>query len=312
MPNLNTSHLVLLLVAVAYVVLRVALPRGPEKASAFLRTVLLCTAAFLILSPFLWLFAAVFKDKDVLMQYTFLPPIAEWSARTLNLENFRALFAGEQAVEGVVYFWEYVVNSLFLASTTTMISLFFCSLGGYALAKYQFAGRKQIMVFMAGSMMFPGMLFLAPVYKLIYQLGWMDTYYALLVPGACGVFGMFLFRQAMSGLPDSLLESARIDGAGEFNIYLNIAMPLVRPMTGAYCLITFLGSWNNFLGPQIFIQTQSKLTLPVVLNQYIGVYTQQYGVFLAGTLLAIIPPAILFLALQREFVAGLTSGAVKG
>jgi multiple sugar transport system permease protein len=89
-------------------------------------------------------------------------------------------------------------------------------------------------------------------------------------------------------------------------------MPLVRPMSGAFCLISFLGSWNNFLGPQIYLHTQSKMTLPVVLTQYVGVYQQQYGVFLAGTLVAILPPAILFLALQREFIAGLTSGAVKG
>ena len=125
------------------------------------------------------------------------------------------------------------------------------------------------------------------------------------------MFGIFLFRQAILGVPDDLIEAGRIDGCGEFRIYLTLVMPLVRPMTGAFCLISFLGAWNAFLGPNIFLQTQSKLTLPVVLNQYIGEYTQQYGVFLAGTLLAIIPPAILFFALQREFISGLTSGAVK-
>ena len=312
MPPLNTSHWILFGLAAFYFVLRYAHPKGRTVAPAYARFTLLAMAAFLILSPFIWLVCAAFKDKDVLMQYSFLPPISEWSRETLNLDNFKTLFAGESAVEGVVYFWEYVLNSLFLATAGTLISLFFSSLGGYALAKFDFLGRKYLLAFMAGSMMFPGMLFLAPVYKLIYQLGWMDTYYALLIPGACGVFGMFLFRQAMASVPESLLESARMDGAGEFRIYYSIAMPLVRPMTGAYCLISFLGSWNNFLGPQIYIQSQSKLTLPVVLNQYMGVYTQQYGVFLAGTLLAIIPPAILFLALQREFVAGLTSGAVKG
>jgi len=232
-------------------------------------------------------------------------------AFVLQDPSFRTLFAGENTVQGRVFFWEYIVNSLFLACSATSISLFFASLGGYALAKYKFRGRNAVMAFMVGSMMFPAMLFLAPVYKLIYRFGWMDSYLALLVPGACSVFGMFLFRQAMVGVPDSLIEAARIDGAGEFGIYLTVIMPLVRPMTGAYCLITFLGNWNNFIGPQIFIQTQGKLTLPVVLNQYLGVYNQEYGVFLAGTLLAIIPPAVLFFALQKEFVAGLTSGAVK-
>jgi ABC-type glycerol-3-phosphate transport system permease component len=115
----------------------------------------------------------------------------------------------------------------------------------------------------------------------------------------------------MLGVPNDLLEAGRIDGCGEFRIYLQLAMPLVRPMTGAFCLISFLGSWNSFLAPNIYLQTQSKLPLPVVLNQYIGEYAQHYGVFLAGTLLAIIPPAVLFFALQREFISGLTSGAVK-
>jgi multiple sugar transport system permease protein len=309
---MNTIHIFLLILAGIYFALRWGLPRGEQKATVYLRYLLLSMAAALILSPFVWLVCAVFKDKDVLMQYTFLPPLSQWSLDTINLDNFVALFSGEDTVEGKVYFWEYVINSLFLASASTTISLFFASMGGYALAKYQFNGRKAIMAFMVGSMMFPGMLFLAPVYKMIFSFGWMDTYLALLVPGACSVFGMFLFRQALMGVPDSLIEAARIDGANELYIYLRIVMPLVRPMTGAFCLITFLGNWNSFIGPQVFIQTQSKLPLPVVLNQYIGVYTQQYGVFLAGTLIAIIPPAVLFFSLQKEFVAGLTSGAVKG
>jgi ABC-type glycerol-3-phosphate transport system permease component len=295
-----------------YLALRFVWPRKDEIAAVYLRYILLGLAAFLILCPFVWLFCAVLKDKDVLMQYTFLPPISEWSSKTLNFQNFQKLFSGETSVQGVIYFWEYIANSLFLSCATTSINLFFASLGGYALAKYEFTGKKAIMAFMIGSIMFPGMLFLAPVYKLIYQIGWMDSYMALIVPGACSVFGIFLFRQAMVGIPTSLVEAARMDGASEFGIYWNIAMPLVRPMTGAYCLITFLGSWNSFIGPQIFIQTQSKLTLPVILNQYMGVYSQQYGVFLAGTLLAIVPPAILFFVLQKEFVAGLTSGGVKG
>jgi len=309
---MNGIHLALMVMIAVYVVLRWGYPRRVEIAKVYLRYVLLGMAAFLILCPFVWLLCSVFKDKDVLMQYSFFPPLSEWSTKTLNLDNFKTLFAGEDTVKGKVYFWEYVINSVFVASASTTIQLFFASMGGYALSKYEFRGRKAIMAFMVGSMMFPGMLFLAPVYKMIFTFGWMDTYLALLVPGACSVFGMFLFRQAMVSVPDSLIEAARIDGASEFGIYFEIVMPLVRPMTGAFCLITFLGSWNQFIGPQIYIQTQSKLTLPVVLNQYIGVYTQQYGVFLAGTLLAIIPPAILFFALQREFVAGLTSGAVKG
>lgn len=312
MPAWNHAHTVIALALAIYAALSLGGYRGRQWANSYARYLLLSAAALLILSPFAWLIAAVFKDKDVLMQYSFLPPLSEWSSTTLNLSNFRDLFAGDASMAGVVYFYEYVLNSIFISCMVTMVSLFFSSMGGYALAKFDFHGRRVLMLFMVGSMMFPSMLFLAPLYKLIYQLGWIDSYWSLIAPSAISVFGMFLFRQSFIGVPDSLLESARMDGAGEFYIYLHIGMPLVRPMTGAFCLIVFLQSWNNFISPQIYIQSQHKLTLPVVLNQYIGVYTQQYGVFLAGTLLALIPPAILFLALQREFVAGLTSGAVKG
>ena len=309
---MNRLQVTLLALIGLYPILRLLLRGRARIANGYARHLVLGLAACLMLAPFAWLVCAAFKDKDVLMQYMFLPPLWKWSSATINLDNFRQLFAGEDSLQGKVYFWEYIVNSLLLASVTTTVQLFFCSMGGYALAKFDFRGKRAIMAFMIGSLMIPGILFLAPVFKLIHELGWMDTYLALVVPGAAGVFGIFLFRQAIVRLPNSLIEAARIDGANEFAIYFNIIMPLVRPMTGAFCLVCFLGSWNAFIGPQIYLQSTSKLTLPVILNQYVGVYQQQYGVFLAGTLLAIIPPAILFFILQKEFVAGLTSGGVKG
>jgi ABC-type glycerol-3-phosphate transport system permease component len=254
--------------------------------------------------------ADVARLNRLLLEMTFPDQIR--ASRAMNLDNFTTLFAGEETVQGRVYFWQYLLNSLFLAGAATTLQLFLCSMAGYALAKYRFAGRNLIVLYMLGTMMVPAVMLLAPVYKLIHSIGWSDSYLALLVPGAVTAFGIVLFRQAILSVPDELIEAGRIDGCGEFHIYLHLVMPLVRPLTSAFCLVAFLGSWNNFLGPQIFIHTQGKLTVPVVLNQYMGVYTQQYGVFLAGTLLAIIPPAILFFALQREFVSGLTSGAVKG
>lgn len=309
---MNLIHYILIAAVLVYFGLLFWAPRRGRTANRYLAGVFLVIAAALVLTPFVWLVCSVFKDKSVLMQYSFLPPISEWSAETLNFDNFKTLFAGDESAQGKVYFWQYIVNSLFLACAGTTIGLFLTSISGYALAKYEFKGRNFLIFFMVGSMMFPAMLFLGPLYEIIFKIHWMDTYYALLIPNACAVFGIFLFRQAMQGIPNSLIEAARMDGAGEFQIYWNVVMPLVRPMTGAYCLITFLGNWNNFLSPQIYINTAAKQTLPVILNQYIGVYNQQYGVFLAGTLLAIIPPAILFFALQKEFVAGLTSGATKG
>lgn len=288
---------------------------GPYKmrqaSLVYLRYLFLVLAATLVLMPFAWLVAAAFKKPEALMEHTFLPPVGQWR-ELLGAQNYRDLFAGEETSQGRVYFWRYLLNSLFLASTGTCLHIFCASLTGFAIAKYEFRGKALITGLMLGSMMIPGMILLAPLYELIYRFGWMDTYWALLIPGAVPVFGVFLFRQAIVGVPDELLEAARVDGCGEFGIYWNLVMPLVRPMIGAFCLVSFLGSWNSFLGPQIFIQSQAKLTLPVVLNQYIGLYAQKYGVFLAGTLLSIIPPAVMFFSLQKEFVSGLTSGAVKG
>jgi ABC-type glycerol-3-phosphate transport system permease component len=308
-------------------------------ARSYAQLVSLLLVATVILMPFVWLACAAFKDKNVLNEYMFLPPIQTWFKEqvlvdgklvprdavqagkivnddekvhgTLNLGNFQTLFKPQATPQGPVSFWRHIVNSIFLASTGTVLSMFFSSMGGYALSKFRFRGRNAILTLMLASLTVPAVALLAPNLQVISMLGWMDTYKALLVPASVSVFGIFLYRQAMLGVPNDLIEAGRIDGCGEFRIYLQLIMPLVRPMTGAFCLITFLGMWNSFLGPNVFLQTQSKLPLPVVLNQYIGVYTSQYGVFLAGTLLAIIPPAVLFLALQREFISGLTTGAVK-
>ena len=280
-------------------------------AKNYAQLVSLLLVATLILMPFVWLVCAAFKDKNVLNEYMFLPAPNKISSETINLDNFRTLFTAQATPQGPVSFWRHIVNSVFLASAGTVLSMVFSSMGGYALSKFRFRGRNAILTLMLASLTVPTVALLAPNLQVISMLGWMDSYKALLIPASVSVFGIFLYRQAMLSVPNDLIEAGRIDGCGEFRIYLQLIMPLVRPMTGAFCLITFLGIWNSFLGPNVFLQTQSKLPLPVVLNQYIGVYTSQYGVFLAGTLLAIIPPAVLFLALQREFISGLTTGAVK-
>jgi multiple sugar transport system permease protein len=289
----------------------VLLPLSRKLAVGYARYALLTFVGTIMLVPFVWLVCAAFKDTSMLNEYSFLPPMKEISSDTINLKSFRTLFTQKATVQGPVSFWRYIANSIFLASATTVLSMLFSSMGGYALAKYKFRGRTPILTFMLASMTIPGIVLLSPNFEVIWRLGWLDSYKALLVPSCVSVFGIFLYRQAMLMVPDDLIEAGRIDGCGEFRIYMNLAMPLVRPMTGAFCLITFLGTWNSFLGPNIFLQTQAKLPLPVVLNQYMGEYTQEYGVFLAGTLIAIIPPALLFLALQKEFISGLTSGAVK-
>lgn len=308
---MNTIRVFLLCVVAVYFLLLVVYRRKPVIAATYLRYSLIVMACLLFVSPFFWLLAAVFKDKAVFNEYVFFPPLSEWSAETINFSNFKELFSPRPGMDRDVPFWHYIMNSLFLASATVITQVFLCSLAGYALAKYEFRLKKPMMTYMLGSVMIPGMLLMAPVYKMIVDIGLVDTYWAIILPTAVGVYGIFLFRQAILGVPKEILEAGRIDGASEFGIYFRLVMPLVRPMTAAFCLVSFMNAWNAFLGPNVFLHTQSKLPLPVILNYMIGVYSQEYGVYLAGTFLAIIPPAILFFSLQREFVSGLTSGAVK-
>lgn len=260
--------------------------------------------ALVSLSPLLWLICAAFKGKEDLFTSIFLP----WRQLDhLTLDNFRRLFAQQP-------FFEWLVNSVFLACAQTVGVVLLSSLGGFALAKYRFRFKRPIMLLMLATMLLPFQVLVPSMYEMMYRMSWVDTYAAILVPGIISVFGIFLFKQAMQHVPDELLQAARVDGCSELRLWWEVALPIVRPMIGAYTLMSFLASWNSFLWPQIILQDERKYTLPIGLNNMMGIqaYQTDYGVLMAGTLLSILPVMALFFALQRDFIAGLTSGAVKG
>jgi ABC-type glycerol-3-phosphate transport system permease component len=254
--------------------------------------------------PFAWLICATLKKSEDFFAYSFLP----WSQPSRwTLENFRFLFAR----------WPYarwLANSLFIASAHTVLVVTLSSLGGFALCKYKFRGKKPLMLLMLTTMMLPSQVLLPSSYELMYKIGWLDSYAAMLVPGAVSVFGMLLFMQAMRAVPDELLQAARVDGCSELRLWWEVALPIVRPMVGAFTLLSFMGAWNSFLWPQVVLQTPAKYTLPIGLTNMIGLpaYQTPYGALMAGTLVGVLPVAILFFVLQRDFIAGLASGAVKG
>lgn len=264
----------------------------------------LIALAMLSLTPFLWLICAAFKRGDDLFSSLFLP----WRHLDhLTIANFARLFQKEP-------FLNWLLNSIFLASTHTGLVVTLSSLGGFALAKYQFRGKRPLMLIMLGTMLLPAQVLLPGSYDLMYRFGWINSYAAILVPGAVSVFGMLLFRQAMHAVPDELLQAARVDGCSELRLWWDVALPIVRPMVGAFTLLSFLSAWNSFLWPQIILQDEAKYNLPIGLANMMGLaeYQTQYGILMAGTLLSIVPVVILFFILQRDFIAGLTSGAVKG
>jgi ABC-type glycerol-3-phosphate transport system permease component len=164
------------------------------------------------------------------------------------------------------------------------------------------------------TMLLPSQVLLPSSYELMYRLGWVNSYLAILVPGAVSVFGIFLFRQGMMGVPEELLAAGRVDGCSEVRLWWEIAMPVVRPVTGAYTLMSFLAGWNSYLWPQVVLQEEGKFTLPMGLANMAGLqgYQGEFGVLMAGTVLSLVPVVGLFFWLQQEFVEGLTTGAVKG
>ena len=271
--------------------------------TVLLHALLLLLAAVFLL-PFAWLLCASVKRADDLFAHAFLP----WGDLSrLTLGNFRELFRRQP-------FGRWLVNSVFLASAQTVITVSLSSLGGFALAKYRFAGKRVVMAGMLGALLLPAQVLLPGEYELMVRLGWVNSYAAILVPGAVSIFGVFLFRQAMLGVPDDLLAAGRVDGASELRLWWEIVMPVVRPMTGAFTLLSFLAAWNSFLWPQIILQDERKYPLSVGLANMVGLpeYQANYGILMAATLLSLLPVAVLFFALQRNFVGGLTSGAVKG
>ena len=266
-----------------------------------------CTTIVLI--PFAYLVCASVKANADFFSSLFLPagdgPLGVAWERLTTL-HYRRLF-------GQMGFGRHIVNSLLLASVTSVLATLSSAMGGYALAKFQFRGRGWLTAIVLGVLIIPNALLLAPSYQLLFRLGLLDTFTGLILPAIAPAFGVYLFRQAMlGGVPQELLEAARIDGCGETRLFFTMALPLVRPMTGAFLLITYLGTWNNFIWPQVVVQSPDKLPLSVAIAHLRGVYFTDYGMLMAGTLVSIAPVLLLFLLLQREFIAGLTSGAVKG
>jgi ABC-type glycerol-3-phosphate transport system permease component len=286
-------------------------PSGKPAKNLVLLPIYLALVFFSIITliPFAWLVCAAFKTNADIFAYNFLPlgdgflGVA-WDRLTVT--NFRRIFS-ELGIGTAL------TNSIFLSATTALLATFFCSLAGYALAKFNFTGKTLVLSFVLAALAIPGSLLLAPGYKLLHDIGLLNTYAGLILPAIAPAFGVFLFRQSIiNSVPDSLIENARIDGAGEFQIFFVIILPIVRPMIGAYLMITFLGTWNNFINPQIVLQDPDRFPLSVAINQLRGIYSTDWGMIMSGTLISIAPVMLLFLLLQKEFISGLTSGAVKG
>ncbi len=250
--------------------------------------------------PFAWMLLGSVKTQREILQR---PPT--WWPQEFTWENFGAWF-------GQLNFGQFFGNSIVVALFTVAGNLVFCSMVGYALAKMDFPGKKALFVVVMVTLMVPGVVTFVPLFVMVSSLGLVDSYAALILPFVTTPLGVFLMRQFMLGIPDPLLEAARIDGAGELRIFARIVMPLCGPPLATLGILTFLASWNNFLWPLVAAQTEAKYTLPVALSLYsTGQNATDYGLLLAGSVLVIAPIILLFVFLQRYFIQGIASTGLK-
>lgn len=261
---------------------------------------LLTVLVIITIFPFMWTISASFKSTGEIFAYppTLIP-------RRIILTNYVNLFNS--------LFPRWYVNSLFVNVIYVPLALFFSALGGFAFASYEFKGKKTLFFLVIGSMMLPFQVLLVPLFMEVAWMGWLDSYLAIIVPFCVSAFGIFMMRQFMLKIPLELLDAARIDGCSEFQIFCRIMLPLSRPALGALGTYLFLTSWNSFTWPLIVLRTDTKFTLPLGLANLKGTWStqQQWGPLMAGSFLASALIIIVFMLMQKQFIAGLTLGAVK-
>ncbi|ANS79163.1 N-Acetyl-D-glucosamine ABC transport system, permease protein 2 [Serinicoccus hydrothermalis] len=273
---------------------------GAGNRSRWWLYLLLTVALLVVVTPFIWMVLGSFKSNAELRQ---VPPT--WWPENPTLENFGQLFSR-------LSFGTYFRNSTVVAVVVTVGNLLFCSMVGYALAMLRFRGKRLIFALILGTLMIPGVVTFVPLFVLVANLGLVDTLPGLFLPFLVGPFGVFLMRQFVLGLPKDLVEAARIDGAGEFRIFFQVILPLLTPALATLGILTFLGSWNNFLWPLVVAQTNDTYTLPVALALYsTGQNEQQYGLLMAGATIVVLPVLVVFLIFQRRFIQGIATTGIK-
>jgi multiple sugar transport system permease protein len=255
----------------------------------------------LLVGPFLWMVASSVKTSAELHH---VPPT--WIPQTFTLDNYTTIFTK-------LNFPQYFVNSVIVATIVVASNLLFCSMIGYALAKLRFRGKSAVFLIVLATIMVPQTVYLVPLFVLMSNLGFVNSYAGLILPFAAQAFGVFLMRQFIQGIPDELLEAARMDGAGEFTVFRRVVLPLLGAPLATLGILTFLGSWNNFLWPLIIATSDSMYTLPVAVATFsIGQNAVDYGLLMAGSVVLIAPVLLVFLLLQRFVQQGIATTGLKG
>ncbi len=262
----------------------------------------LLIAAVLVGAPFVYMITGSFKFNADIFAYplTFLP-------RNPTLDNYVRLLSGSE----IPYVRQFA-NSLFIAVNQTLLTLLVASMVGWGFAKYEFRGKRVLFLILLATLTFPFQLTLVPLFLMMVNIGWLDTYLAIIIPGAVSAFGAFFMRQSMLAVPNDLVDAARIDGASDWGIFWRVGLPLSSGALSVLAVLVFLGSWNDYLWPLIVLRTATMFTYPVGLATLVGLYKVEYGMILAGAFLATLPILVIFLAGRNMLLNNLTVGAIKG
>jgi multiple sugar transport system permease protein len=261
---------------------------------------LLLLLAFVMLIPFVWMISASLKlNKDIFM----IP--YEWITKDPRWANYVDIWTK-------IPLATYALNTAKLTLIVTVLQILTSSFAAYAFAKLHFRGRNLLFLAYISTIAVPWQVYMVPQFMFMRRLGLADTHLAIIILQAFSAFGVFLMRQFYEGIPDSLCEAARIDGMSEYGIYAKIMLPLSKPALSTLTIFTFVNTWNDFLGPLIYLTTDSKKTLQIGIRMFISQYSAEYGLIMAASVISLIPVLIVFMSLQKYFVAGITTGAVKG
>ncbi len=270
-------------------------------------SVILVYAALLVLSvifafPMVWLLVTALKPEALIFRY---PPV--WIFQP-ELTHLKTVLLGD-----VFHFRTYLMNSLFVCEMTIVGTLLSCSLAAYSLAHIQWRFRQPLFVLMLATMMLPAQVTMIPVFVLFKQLGWLNSFLPLIVPAFLGSpFFIFLLRQFFMTVPKDLLDAATVDGCGHLRIWWLIMIPLSKPALATVGLFAFLGAWNDFMGPLIYLQDENQYTLSLALAMFKNQYEVQYGPMMAASAIMTLPIIILFFFTQRTFIQGVKMTGLKG
>ncbi len=274
-----------------------------EKIISWILVIFVGVIALLAISPLVSLFISSLRPSAELIRNGITLSIP-WNE--LSIKNYVNMF------QNGGNYWTWYFNSLLISGLTIVLSLFFSSMVGYALAVYKFKGQQLIFILVLLILMVPFEILMLPLYQLMTTLGMIDNYLAVILPMIVAPVAIFFFRQYAIGLPKELMESARIDGCSEYGIYFRVMAPLMLPSFAAMAILQGLGSWNNFLWPLVVLRSNTMFTLPIGLSTLLTPYGNNYDVLIAGSVMTVLPVIILFLFFQRYFISGLAVGGVKG